>query len=134
MDLRELRYGIEIETVKRPREQIAWALHSVVGGHVRHIGAPSCYYPWEVEDLRGRKWKVVNDASLTNVPSHLRAELVSPVLTYDDLENCRRWFGPSARPVEKSTASAASTSISTPNPSTGANWATLPRWFTNRSR
>lgn len=54
MDLRELRYGIEIETVKRTREQIAWAIHSVVGGHVRHIGAPSCYYPWEVEDLRGR--------------------------------------------------------------------------------
>ena len=47
MDLRELRYGIEIETVKRTREQIAWAIHSVVGGHVRHIGAPSCYYPWE---------------------------------------------------------------------------------------
>ena len=65
MDLRELRYGIEIETVKRTQEQIAWAIHSVVGGHVRHIGAPSCYDPWEVEDLRGRKWKVVNDASLT---------------------------------------------------------------------
>ena len=45
MDLRELRYGIEIETVKRTREQIAWAIHSVVGGHVRHIGAPSCYDP-----------------------------------------------------------------------------------------
>ncbi|MCJ8501448.1 amidoligase family protein [Desulfatitalea alkaliphila] len=86
MDLRELRYGIEIETVKRTREQIAWAIHSVVGGHVRHIGQPASYDPWEVEDLRGRKWKVVNDASLTNVPSHLRAELVSPVLAYDDLE------------------------------------------------
>jgi hypothetical protein len=49
MDLRELRYGIEIETVKRTREQIAWAIHSVVGGHVRHIGAPTCYDPWEVE-------------------------------------------------------------------------------------
>ena len=84
MDLRELRYGIE--TVKRAREQIAWAIHSVVCGHVRHIGQPASYDPWEVEDLRGRKWKVVNDASLTNVPSHLRAELVSPVLTYDDLE------------------------------------------------
>jgi len=86
MDLRELRYGIEIETVKRTREQIAWAIHSVVGGHVRHIGAPTCYDPWEVEDLLGRKWKVVNDASLTNVPSNLRAEIVSPVLTYNDLE------------------------------------------------
>jgi hypothetical protein len=58
----------------------------VVGGTVRHVGIPSSYDPWEVEDLRGRVWKVVGDASLTNVPSHLRAELVSPVLTYDDLE------------------------------------------------
>ncbi len=29
---------------------------------------------------------MVNDASLTNVPSNLRAEIVSPVLTYNDLE------------------------------------------------
>lgn len=85
MDLRELRFGIEIETVKRTREQIARAVHSVVGGTVRHIGYPSCYDPWEIKDLRGRKWKVVNDASLSGVPSHLRAELVSPVLTYDDI-------------------------------------------------
>jgi hypothetical protein len=85
MDLRELRFGIEIETVKRTREQIARAVHSVVGGTVRHIGYPSCYDPWEVKDLRGRKWKIVNDASLSGVPSHLRAELVSPVLTYDDI-------------------------------------------------
>jgi len=86
MDLRELKYGIEIETVKRTRGQIAWAIHTVVGGHVRHIGTPSCYDPWKVERSAGPKMEGVNDASLTNVPSHLQAELVSPVLTYDDLE------------------------------------------------
>ena len=41
MNLKEIHYGIEIETVKRTREQIAWAIHSVVGGTVRHIGIPS---------------------------------------------------------------------------------------------
>ena len=35
MNLKEIHYGIEIETVKRTREQIAWAIHSVVGGTVR---------------------------------------------------------------------------------------------------
>ncbi len=85
MNLKEIHYGIEIETVKRPREQIAWAIHSVVGGTVRHVGIPSSYDPWEVEDLRGRVWKVVGDASLTSVPAHLRAEVVSPVLGYDDI-------------------------------------------------
>ena len=78
MNLKEIHYGIEIETVKRTREQIAWAIHSVVGGTVRHVGIPSSYDPWEVEDLRGRVWKVVGDASLTSVPAHLRAEVVSP--------------------------------------------------------
>ena len=79
MKLKEIHYGIEIETVKRTREQIAWAIHSVVGGTVRHVGIPSSYDPWEVEDLRGRVWKVVGDASLTSVPAHLRAEVVSPL-------------------------------------------------------
>lgn len=85
MNLKEIHYGIEIETVKRTREQIAWAIHSVVGGTVRHVSIPSSYDPWEVEDLRGRVWKVVGDASLTSVPAHLRAEVVSPVLGYDDI-------------------------------------------------
>lgn len=85
MNLKEIHYGIEIETVKRTREQIAWAIHLVVGGTVRHVGIPSSYDPWEVEDLRGRVWKVVGDASLTSVPAHLRAEVVSPVLGYDDI-------------------------------------------------
>ena len=30
-------------------------------------------------------WKVVADASLEMVPPHLRAEVVTPVLTYDDI-------------------------------------------------
>lgn len=70
----------------------------MVGGTVRHVGIPSSYDPWEVEDLRGRVWKVVGDASLTSVPAHLRAEVVSPVLGYDDIRNCRRRSGPSAAP------------------------------------
>ncbi len=83
MNLKDIRYGIEIETVKRTREQVAWAIHSVVGGTVvrTHAGLD----PWEVRDLTGRTWKVVSDASLSSVPEHLRAEVVSPVLTYDDL-------------------------------------------------
>jgi len=45
MNLNEIQYGIEIETVKRTREQIVWAIHSVVGGTVRHVGIPSNYDP-----------------------------------------------------------------------------------------
>jgi len=86
MDLREIKFGIEIETVKQSRDIIAWAIHSVVGGTVSHVGEPSCYDPWEVKDIRGRRWKVMADSSLSNVPFNLRAEVVSPVLRYDDIE------------------------------------------------
>ena len=85
MDMRAIRFGIEIETIRRTREQAAAAIHSVVGGTIRHVGYPASYDPWEVEDLRGRKWKVVADASLSSVPKHLQAEIVSPVLTYEDI-------------------------------------------------
>lgn len=85
MNLKQINFGIEIETVKRTREQIAWAIHSVVGGTVRHVGTPLAFDPWEVQDLRGRLWKVVADGSLSSVPAHLRAEVVSPVLGYEDI-------------------------------------------------
>jgi len=85
MDLREINFGVEIETVKRTRERVARAIHSVVGGEVRHTGRPASFDPWEVVDDQGRTWKVVSDGSLINVPGHLRAEVVSPVLAYADI-------------------------------------------------
>jgi len=85
MDLREINFGVEIETVKRTRERVARAIYSVVGGEVRHVGSPASFDPWEITDEQGRTWKVVADGSLINVPGHLRAEVVSPVLAYEDI-------------------------------------------------
>ncbi len=85
MDLREIRFGIEIETIGQTRGHTAEAIRSVVGGTARHVGSPGCHDPWEVEAPDGRRWQVVGDASLSSVAPHLRAEVVSPVLTYGDL-------------------------------------------------
>jgi hypothetical protein len=90
MDMRDLRFGIEIETTKRTRQTVAEAIRTVVGGRVRHVGQPACYDPWEVTDDRGRIWKVVADSSLTSVPSYRRAEVVSPVLTYGDIRELQK--------------------------------------------
>ena len=57
MDLRELKFGIEIETIRRTRQAVAEAICTVVGGTVRHVGQPACYDPWEVTDAQGRVWK-----------------------------------------------------------------------------
>jgi hypothetical protein len=88
MDMRELTFGIEVETVGQTRQRVAQAIQSVVGGEVRHEG--STYDTWSTTDGEGRVWKVVRDASLSNVPDHLRAEVVSPILRYEDLEKLQQ--------------------------------------------
>lgn len=84
--MRTLRFGIEIETVGQTRDTVARAIQSVVGGTVQHVGTPFCYDPWHVVDARGRTWKVMADSSLS-AAKHLQAEVVSPILTYADIED-----------------------------------------------
>lgn len=69
------KFGIEIETVGLSRDAVARAVHSVVGGHLG-FGAVVT-----MED--GREWKVVHDGSLSG---HMNGEIVSPILTYADLD------------------------------------------------
>ncbi len=83
MNMQDLKWGIEIETVKIERRKAAEAVQSVVGGRVAYEGGSyDCY---SVTDLQGRKWKVVRDSSLSTVPSSLQSEVVSPVLTFEDI-------------------------------------------------
>ena len=83
MNMQDLHWGIEIELVKIQRRRAAEAVQSVVGGTINHEGG--VYDCYSVTDLRGRKWKVVRDSSLVNVPSHLQSEVVSPVMTFEDI-------------------------------------------------
>lgn len=84
MDMRQLRFGIEIETVKITRGNAARAIQSVIGGNVRHVGTPACYDPWNATGTDGRIWKVMADSSLGG-PVDERSEVVSPILTYEDI-------------------------------------------------
>ncbi|MHB1002108.1 MAG: amidoligase family protein [Armatimonadota bacterium] len=85
VDLKDISVGVEIETINATRHTVVQAIQSVVGGEVVHVGTPSSYDPYRVTDRNNRIWTVVADSSLTNVPANLRAEIVSPVLTYDDI-------------------------------------------------
>ena len=69
MDMRELRFGVEIETTKRTRHTVAEAICTAVGGTVRHVGHPASYDPWEVTDTQRRIWKVVADSSSLPCPA-----------------------------------------------------------------
>ena len=57
----------------------------MVGGTVQHVGSPACYDPYDVVAPDGRRWRVMADASL-NADRTRQAEVVSPILTYADLE------------------------------------------------
>lgn len=84
-DIKLLRFGIEIETIASSRKAIAEAIKSVVGGEV---GGDTYASAYAVTAPDGRIWKVVRDGSL--VPTTSKggegAEIVSPILTYDDIE------------------------------------------------
>lgn len=84
------RFGVEIETVGITRQKAAQAVQSIVGGTVAHAGVPAPYDPWEVADPRGRTWRVVADASLNDYPASHRAEVVTPILEYCDIDELQR--------------------------------------------
>jgi len=90
MELKNIRFGVEIETVKRTRRQVAEGIKSVVGGEIIHVGTPNCYDPYHVVADDGRVWKVMADASLRDTPKRLQAEIVSPILTYEDIPMFQR--------------------------------------------
>jgi hypothetical protein len=83
--MRTLRFGIEIETIGQTRSRVAEAIRGVVGGTVQHIGTPYCYDPYDVIAEDGRRWRVMADSSLSAAP-RLQAEVVSPILRYEDIE------------------------------------------------
>ncbi|MGE0326979.1 MAG: amidoligase family protein [Polyangiaceae bacterium] len=81
--MKNLRFGIEIETVGKNRETLARALQSVVGGTL----VPTADR-WEVIDSRGRTWRLVPDGSLAD--RYNSGELVSPILEYSDIEELQQ--------------------------------------------
>ncbi|MEN6358295.1 MAG: amidoligase family protein [Armatimonadota bacterium] len=85
IDFRELKFGVEIETTGKSRGAVAKGIQSVVGGTIEHTGQPAAYDPHTVTDPNSRQWKVVADASLSDAPANLRAEIVTPILTYRDI-------------------------------------------------
>lgn len=78
--MKTLRFGIEIETISQTRKTVAKAIQSVIGGTIQRIGDP-----YEVIAPDGRRWKVMADSSLS-ASINRQAEIVSPILNYDDIE------------------------------------------------
>lgn len=73
--LKTLKFGIEIETVGLPRAKLAEVIASVTGGTVEHTYRASTV---------STGWTVCRDGSLSGGENS--GEIVSPILTYSDIE------------------------------------------------
>ena len=80
-DIRKQTFGIEIETVGRDREETAKIVAEYFGKTATYEGG--YYNKYVVRDNKNRKWTFMTDGSLSLARS---CEVVSPVLSYDDIE------------------------------------------------
>lgn len=78
-------FGIEIETVGKSREEVARKIAEYFGTQDTVVHAGGTYDTWKVKDTNGRTWKCMYDSSLISASHYTKCEIVSPILTYDDM-------------------------------------------------
>lgn len=93
--MKTLHFGIEIEMTGITRRNAAVLMAEYFGTGIHHDGGT--YDTWTATDSKGRTWKAMSDASLRaeqrmasrRVPAtrEYQTEVVSPILSYDDIEN-----------------------------------------------
>lgn len=94
MDLREQKFGIEIEMTGISRDRAAKVLEEYLG--IRRVYQGGTYETWVVVDQTNRKWKLMRDSSIdrqrleqgervAEPDSDYAVELVSPICQYPDI-------------------------------------------------
>jgi len=94
MDMKEQRFGIEIEMTGLSRQRAAQVLSEYFGRPASFDGG--YYGEYSVLDSQSRRWKVMSDGSITTEKKEGRrvvpadrtysVELVSPICRYQDIE------------------------------------------------
>ncbi len=95
MDLREQKFGVEVEMTGITRQRAAEVIGEYLNGRVEYDGGG--YGIYSVRDNKNRKWQLVRDSSINcqkKVAGRKQAasreysvELVSPICFYDDIED-----------------------------------------------
>jgi len=90
MDLREQKFGIEIELTGLTRQKAAEVIAKYLGSSCQYDGG--YYEEYSVRDGQGRKWKVMYDSSIVAVKKgggsagdEYKVEFVSPICEYADI-------------------------------------------------
>lgn len=79
-------FGVEVEGNNITREKAAQVAAGFFGtNQYAYTASTDGYFTWSAWDAQGRKWKFQRDVSIKG-PDSEKCELVTPILTYDDLE------------------------------------------------
>ena len=85
-NLKNQTIGCEIEMNHITREKAARVAADFFGtGRYEYTAGRNGYHAWSAWDCQGREWKFQRDVSIAG-PDAEKCELVSPILTYDDIE------------------------------------------------
>lgn len=78
--------GVEVETNNITRENAAKTAATFFGTErYENTARRNGYYTWSAWDSRGREWKFQRDVSISG-PDAEKCEMVTPILTWDDIE------------------------------------------------
>ena len=77
--------GVEVEMNNITRQKAATKVAEFFGTTAYYAAAQYGYMTWACKDQQGRVWKFQRDVSISG-PDEQKCELVTPILTYDDIE------------------------------------------------
>lgn len=86
-EMKKQTIGVEVEMNSITRENAARLAANFFGtGRFENTAMRNGYSTWSAWDAEGREWKFQKDVSIAGCDSE-KCELVTPILTYADLEN-----------------------------------------------
>ena len=83
--IQEQNFGVEIELAGAPRRAIAEAVATALDARITATHR-SGYDATIVTDQQGREWKIMNDSSIPIINGYKGSEIVTPILSYNDIE------------------------------------------------
>ena len=85
-EMKKQTIGVEVEMNSITRERAARiAATFFETGRYAYTADRNSYCTWSAWDRQGREWKFQRDSSIEG-PDDERCEMVTPILTYDDME------------------------------------------------
>ena len=85
-EMKKQTIGVEVEMNNITRQKAAKVAADFFGtGRYENTAGRNGYSTWSAWDAQGREWKFQKDVSIAG-PDEQKCELVTPILTYDDIE------------------------------------------------